>query len=94
MAPVGSFKEMTISVDEILAKEKLRLFSMSLTAEELEQISNCRKGIIGSSGLGALFGLYGGRVALGPTPSSFLLKSIVIGGKKYNLIIFFNNCFS
>lgn len=71
----------SVSVEEILSKEKFRIFSMNLTAEELEKISNCRRGIIGASGLGGLFGFFGGRVALGSAPSSFLLKSIVIGGK-------------
>ena len=71
---------MTISVDEVLSKAKFELFSMDLSAEELEQISVCRKGILGASSLGAILGVLGGKVALGPTPTSFLLKSVVIGG--------------
>ena len=71
---------MPISVDDVLSREKFQLFTMKLTAEELEQISLCRKGILGASSLGAIFGVFGGKVALGPIPSSFLLKSIVMGG--------------
>lgn len=71
---------MSISVDDVLSREKFQLFTMNLTSEELEQISFCRRGILGASSLGAIFGVFGGKVALGPTPSSFLLKSIVIGG--------------
>lgn len=73
---------MPISVDDVLSREKFELFTMNLNSEELEQISLCRRGILGASSLGAIFGVFGGKVALGPTPSSFLLKSIVIGGMK------------
>lgn len=79
---------MTITVDELLTKEKFRLFTMNLTSEELEQISKCRRGIFGASSLGAVFGVFGGRIALGPTPASFLLKSIVIGGINTNNIYY------
>lgn len=69
---------------EVLSREKFQLFTMNLSSEELEQISLCRKGILGASALGAILGSFGGKVALGPTPSSLLLKSIVIGGKLIN----------
>lgn len=72
---------MSITVDEILSKEKLRIFTIDLSKEELEQISLCRNGILGASGLGAIFGLFCGKIALGPTPSSTLLKSSIFGGK-------------
>lgn len=73
---------MSISVDDVLSREKFQLFTMKLTIEELEQILHCRRGILGASSLGAIFGVFGGKVALGPIPSSFLFKSIVMGGKK------------
>lgn len=68
------------TVDEVLSKEKFRLFTMKLSSEELDQISTCRQGILTATGLGGLFGLFGGKVALGPAPASFLLKSSVICG--------------
>jgi hypothetical protein len=73
---------MAISVDDVLSREKFQLFTMNLTAEELDQISLCRRGILGATSLGAIFGVFGGKVALGPTPSSILLKSVVMGGNK------------
>lgn len=69
-----------ITVDDVLSREKFRLFTMKLTSEELEQLSLCRRGILGAMGLGGLFGVFGGKMAIGPTPASFLLKSSVIGG--------------
>ena len=71
------------SVDQILAQEKYKLFTMDLTAEELGQIKLCRNGILSACGLGALFGIYGGKFALGSTPASRLTKSLITGGKKY-----------
>ena len=69
------------TVDDVLSREKFRLFTMKLTAEELEQLSLCRRGILGAIGLGGLFGLFGGKIAIGPAPASTLLKCSVIGGK-------------
>lgn len=77
-----------MSVDEFLSKEKLRVFKINLTGEELEQISLCRRGIIGASGIGAIFGFFGGRIALGPVPSSILLKSVVITGNIDHFILY------
>jgi hypothetical protein len=73
---------MAISVDDVLSREKFQLFTMNLTAEELDQISLCRRGILCATSLGAIFGVFGGKVALGPAPSSILLKSVVVGGNK------------
>lgn len=70
-----------ISVDDVLSKSKFDIFTMKLTREELDQISTCRRGILGAIGLGGLFGLFGGKMAIGPSPASFLLKSSVTGGK-------------
>lgn len=72
---------MSVSVDDVLSREKLKLFTMNLTSDELEQISLCRRGILGCSGLGAIFGVFGGKIALGSAPASILLKSIVMVGK-------------
>lgn len=69
-----------MSVDEFLNKEKFQLFRINLTSEELDQISLCRRGILGASGIGAIFGFFGGRIALGPVPSSIIIKSVVITG--------------
>ena len=69
-----------LTVDEVLSREKFRLFTMKLTSEELEQISTCRRGILGAVGLGSLFGLFGGKMALGPAPTSILLKSSLLAG--------------
>ena len=71
----------SVSVDEVLSRAKFQLFTMNLTSEELKQISLCRRGILGASSLGAIFGVFGGKVALSSSPSSLLLKSIVMGGK-------------
>ena len=72
---------MSVSVDTVLSAEKFRLITMDLTEEELNQISMCRRGILGASGIGAVFGLFGGKIALGPVPSTILVKSVVLGGK-------------
>ena len=70
-----------LTVDDVLSREKFRLFTMKLTSEELEQLSHCRRGILGATGLGGLFGVFGGKMAIGPAPASIHLKSAVIGGK-------------
>lgn len=54
---------------------------MPLSAEELEQIADCRKGIIAAIAIGSVFGLFGGRMALGPKPANLFIKSLVIGCK-------------
>lgn len=80
-----------ITVDDVLSREKFLLFTMKLTAEELEQLSLCRRGILGAMGIGGLFGVFGGKMAIGPAPASLLLKSSVIGGKpRKNCLCFIN----
>lgn len=64
----------------MLAREKLRIFTMDLTDEELALVSRCRTGIIVASVAGGAFGIVGGRAALGSTPSPFIIRALVLSG--------------
>lgn len=80
---------MSVSIDDYLSQEKFRIFTMPLSQEELDQIKDCRHGIIGASSLGTLFGVFCGKIALGPAPASIFLKSLVIGGIQILRILLF-----
>lgn len=75
-------------MSELLIEEKRRIFTIPLSAEELEQISDCRKGICAAIAVGSTFGLFGGRMALGPKPANLLIKSLVIGCKSVGKSVF------
>ena len=62
---------------------------MPLTDAELAQISTCRQGISGAVVAGSVFGVFCGRMALGPGSANFLVKALVIGSKLVKCIIQF-----